>query len=137
MNRKRSLIAAASLMAVAGLAAAGMELRTATLESPRQGASAAWDPVAAEFFRVTWTVSAEHNGHSRITGYVYNDWWTPAGNVVLRINELDASGTVIAAVGRPLVETITPHDRLYFDVQVPRAASYDVGVSMYDFTQGP
>jgi hypothetical protein len=94
------------------------------------------DPVAAEYFRVEWTVSPARNGQSRITGYVYNDWWEPADNVVLRINELDPSGKLIAAVGRPLVESITPHDRLYFDVQVPRAASYDVGVSMFNFTQG-
>lgn len=136
MTRKRLLIVAPSLLLVAGLALAGVGLRTATFQAPTRVTAPASDPVAAQYFRVEWTVSPARNGQSRITGYVYNDWWGPAENVVLRINELDASGKLIAAVGRPLVESITPHDRLYFDVQVPRAASYDVGVSMFDFTQG-
>lgn len=131
--KRASRIVALSAVLVTGLA---WGLQTGRAEAATRPPAS--DPVAAEFFRVTWTVSPARNGQSRITGYVFNDWWAPARNVVLRINELDASGEVIMAVGRPLVETITPHGRLYFDVRVPRrAASYDVGVSIFDFIQGP
>jgi hypothetical protein len=136
MGRMGSLIVAASIVGM-GIAVPGAVLQSAKAEAAVQATTPASDPVAAEFFRVTWTASPARGGQSRITGYVYNDWWTPADNLVLRINELDASGQLIGAVGRPLVETITPHGRLYFDVKVPRADSYDVGVSMFGFTQGP
>lgn len=136
-----ALILGAALLLGTGLftafPAVAVAMPMAKAEVATSVTSSASDPVAAEFFHVTWSVSPARNGRSRITGYVYNDWWEPAENVVLRINKLDASGQVTAAEGRPLVETITPHDRVYFDTQVPHASSYDVGVSGFDFIQGP
>ena len=62
---------------------------------------------------------------------------TAAGRLTLFVTALDASGTTISSVVRPILDSVPAGDRAYFVVDAPSgAASYQVGVESWDFVEG-
>lgn len=135
MNRKIAfmmttalLVGAATLPGVSVPAAEAVGVQPA---APQQ----AKPTLSDQFFRVEWTAKPGPDGHSRITGYVYNNYGEAAQNVELRINEVDASGHTVSHVIRPVYGTVPGEDRSYFDVTVPSSPSYQVAVQSFDFLE--
>jgi hypothetical protein len=95
------------------------------------------DPTLAEqLFRVEWVGGASPPGQFRIVGYVYNDYGQDAVNVQLRISELDASGSTVGSVIKPVGDTVPASGRAFFDVQVPGTTPYyEVAVQSFGFIQ--
>jgi hypothetical protein len=68
-------------------------------------------------------------GRPVVEGYVYNKRPMWATRVLLRVDALDAAGTVIASDVRQLDRHIPANDRVYFDVPPPALApAYRVSV---------
>ena len=137
MNRKSPLMIAAALLVGMGLTTAmpSPEVSGAELATAPSAVQPATPTLGDEFFRVEWKVSPGSQGNARMTGYVYNEYGEAAEHVQLRINELDASGRVVASVYRPVYGTVPGEDRSYFDVQVPASPSYRVTVEGFDFIE--
>src|SRR5262249_52901887 len=90
--------------------------------------------LAAEHFRVDGRVKEDHDGHAKISGYLYNDYGEAADQIRLRITELDASGHTVATYVEPISDTLPGFDRTYFYVKVPgHASSYQVAVDSFNF----
>ena len=84
------------------------------------------------YFRVE---SAAANGPRGlvVSGYVYNTYGTTADRVRLLVESVDASGKVTATSIVPLLGSIGPGDRVYFEAPAPQpAASYRVRVASFD-----
>jgi hypothetical protein len=87
-----------------------------------------------QFFRVQWD-EARVDGRPIVQGYITNVWGFTARKVQLLVNGYDESG---ARIGQLLAwgpSPITPGSRVYFDVSVPPAASYEVAVFAWDWVQ--
>jgi hypothetical protein len=78
-------------------------------------------------------------GRPVVTGSVHNKRPFRATHVRLRVEALDAAGTVVASGLRPLDRDIEPNDRAYFEVTPPAgAAAYRVTVEyVFWLTGGP
>ena len=68
-----------------------------------------------------------------VSGYVYNIYGTTADRVRLLVESVDASGKVTATSIVPLLGSLGPGDRVYFEAPAPQpAASYRVRVASFD-----
>ena len=100
-------------------------------------APAAAPTLGSEFFRVEWSAQPDGQGHTRLTGYVYDDYGQPATDVQLRISLIDpATGLPESSVIRPVRGMVPAKDRAYFDVTVPTNPTYLVGVASFSFLTG-
>ena len=87
------------------------------------------------YLRVEYAVEpAKDDGHSKLTGYVYNerDMW--AANVMLGVEILDAAGAVVDSTTDSVYGNIPPRNRSFFEVELPATgASYRVIVRAVDW----
>ena len=137
MTRTRSLIVA-GLLASGGVLAATILPRHAgpaarpgpTSDAQRREAVA----MAGPSFHVEWSADTGRDGAAHINGFVYNDNDRPADRLVLRIDELDASGRLVQTVLKELDDSIAglSHARFVVRLDDP-AASYNVSVESLDF----
>ena len=92
--------------------------------------------LCSEFFRVEWSAQPDGQGHTRLTGYVYDDYGQPATDVQLRISLVDpTTGLPESSVIRPVRGMVPGKDRAYFDVTVPASPTYLVGVASFNFME--
>jgi hypothetical protein len=87
-----------------------------------------------QFFRVQWDVTEQH-GETLVEGYIMNVWGFAALNLQLLVTGYDASGR---QVGQRIAWGPSEIDygaRVYFNVPVPAAASYDVAVFAWTWVQ--
>jgi hypothetical protein len=117
----------------------------ALLAGETSGANAAWpsgnlQPLVVgwqQFFRVQWD-AGRLDGQPIVEGYVTNVWNFPAQKVQLLVSGYDASGRRVGQLVAWGPNRINPGSRVYFDVPVPPAASYDVAIFAWDCVQrGP
>jgi hypothetical protein len=81
------------------------------------------------FFRVQWEPEAVPRHGWSVEGYIYNDHSYRVGGVRLRVEVLDAAGTVVASGFGWVHGDIPAGDRAYFLAPLPRrGASYRVSV---------
>ena len=125
-------VVAVVVMASAGVAAAQSrgEWRGAWEATPQTGNS-----LGDQFFRVKYSTEPRGSQQSEISGYVYNDYGEAAANVQLEITELDADGHPIASETRPVAGVVPAVGRAYFDIKMPRSASYRITVRGFDFLE--
>ena len=86
-------------------------------------------------FRLEWQVTRGAKGPA-IEGYVHNQARQTAERMQLRIERLDAAGSVVGASSVWVVGTIPRDDRAYFRAAVPDSASYRVAVVAFDWSCG-
>jgi hypothetical protein len=87
-----------------------------------------------QFFRVQWDVTRE-NGQPLVEGYITNVWGFAALNLQLLVTGYDASGQ---QAGQRIAwgpREIDYGARVYFNVPVPAAASYDVAIFAWTWVQ--
>src|SRR5262245_24125214 len=120
------------MMAGPGVAAAQShgEWRGAWEATPGMGTS-----LGDQFFRIQYSTTSRGSQQSEISGYVYNDYGEAAANVQLEITELDEDGHPIASETRPVAGLVPAEGRAYFDVRMPRSASYRITVRGFDFLE--
>jgi hypothetical protein len=87
-----------------------------------------------QFFRVQWD-EARVNGQPIVQGYITNAWNFTARRVQLLVTGYDESGAQVGQLVAWGPSPITPGSRVYFDVGVPPAASYDVALFAWDWVQ--
>ncbi|HEV8643783.1 MAG TPA: hypothetical protein VGV13_22175 [Methylomirabilota bacterium] len=88
-----------------------------------------------QFFKIEWE-PAERKGKPEVRGYLDNAWGEPAVNVRLRVESLDAAGSVIATTIGRIPDVVMPGTRAYFEVEIPaKAPSYRVSVLSYDWLE--
>jgi len=85
------------------------------------------------YFRVDWQPTQNRRGPG-IEGYVYNTSYRSAQRVSLRIERVDASGSVVGSSTVWIPGDIPMSDRVYFSTAVPTAASYRVQILSFDWT---
>ena len=84
------------------------------------------------YFRVEWQPTQNRRGPA-IEGYVYNISYRTAQRVNLRIERVDAAGSVVGSSTVWLPGELPMTDRVYFSAAVPAAASYRVQVLSFDW----
>lgn len=88
------------------------------------------------YFTVEWQPD-ERRGQPIVSGYVSNQWGWATRNVRLRVEALDAAGTVTASYIGYVNGYVTPGSRVYFEVPVQaKAPNYRVTVLSFDPLQG-
>ena len=84
------------------------------------------------WFRLEWTASSGA-APRRITGWIYNDYGTSAGEVQLLVEARDSADNVVDRRYQWLPGSLPPLSRTYFDVRgLPVAASYRVTVHSFN-----
>jgi hypothetical protein len=69
-----------------------------------------------------------------IQGYVLNDYFLPAHNVILLVETLDSSGAVVTRTTGFVVGLVQSNDRVYFEVPLKTTgAAYRVTVTSLDW----
>lgn len=108
---------------VAGCAGAGLA-PSASVTTAVQG----WE----HYFRLDWTGQATPGG-TAIDGYIYNTYGSPAANVRILAQALDATDEVIAQRIEWVPGIVPNFSRSYFRVgALPYAAQYRVTVWSFD-----
>jgi len=88
------------------------------------------------YFKVEWQAD-ERRGKPIVNGYVTNQWGISTRNVRLRVEALDAAGSVTASYIGYVNGYVNPGSRVYFEVPVPaKAPNYRVTVLSFDIIQG-
>ena len=84
------------------------------------------------WFRLEWTVS-EGAAPRRITGWIYNDYGTSAGEVQLLVEARDRADRLVERRYQWLPGSLPPLSRTYFDVRgLPVADNYRVTVHSFN-----
>jgi hypothetical protein len=87
-----------------------------------------------QFFRVQWDV-AKVSGRPVVEGYITNTWGFAATDIRLLVNGYDSSGKRVGQLVAWGPNEVDPGSRVYFDVSVPRAASYEVAIFSWNWIQ--
>ena len=87
-----------------------------------------------QFFRIQWDATRQ-NGQTVVEGYVTNVWGFTALNVRLLVNGYDASGEMVGQLISWGPNEIDFGSRVYFNVPVPTAATYDVSIFSWSWVQ--
>src|SRR5262245_535863 len=83
-------------------------------------------------FRLEWQIT-ERDGRPLISGRIFNISFYGVSRVQLLVDQLDASGRVLARQVAWLGFTLQPGESSYFDVSVPSGdGKYDVLVYAFD-----
>jgi hypothetical protein len=89
------------------------------------------------YFKLEWTAQPKGNG-TEIGGYVYNDYGSPATNVQILAQGLDAQGNLVGQKLEWVPGGVPPKDRSFFRVAgLPPAQHYRVAVWAFDWVQSP
>src|SRR3989442_9613876 len=83
------------------------------------------------YFRVEWQATQNRKGPA-IEGYVHNTSSRTAQRVSLKIERVDASGSVVGSSTVWIPGEVPMTDRVYFSASVPAAANYRVQVISFD-----
>jgi hypothetical protein len=104
--------------------------------SAAQGAPSYGTYGVDSYFKVEWQPD-ERGGKPLVSGYVANQWGLGARNVRLRVEALDAAGSVTATYIGYVNGYVTPGARVYFEVPVgAKAPGYRVTVLSFDPING-
>src|SRR5262245_7410563 len=87
-----------------------------------------------QFFRVQWN-PAKVSGQPAVEGYITNVWGFAATDIQLLVRGFDRSGRMTGQLVAWGPKEVDPGSRVYFDVPVPRAASYDVAIFAWNWVQ--
>lgn len=87
-----------------------------------------------QFFRVQWNTT-KVGGQPAVEGYITNTWGFAATNVQLLVRGFDGSGKMVGQLVAWGPKEVDPGGRVYFDVPVPRAASYEVAIFAWNWVQ--
>lgn len=90
---------------------------------------------AEQYFTVDWQVGQGRKGPV-VSGFVHNRYGSPAGNVRLVVEMLDASGRVTDTRVYPMAGVFPNDARTYFELRVPPAPAYRVRVASWDWLRG-
>jgi hypothetical protein len=105
------------------------------LLSPGAGWAQNFGAAAREpYIRVEWHLGESRRGGPLVSGFVYNNYGEPLGNVRLSIEEVDAAGSSVSRTIGYVDGPVPPKGRLYFETSVPRAgaAAYRVTILYFD-----
>src|SRR5262245_9340353 len=80
-------------------------------------------------FRLEWAREGQ-----KLRGYVYNLTSRTAARMRLRVDDVDASGNVVATQ-RTWVPDVPPNNRTFFEVRVGDAPAYRITVESYNWIQ--
>src|SRR5262245_12518899 len=131
MSKAISLsVSGLAVVAVVVMAGAGVAAAQTWEATPQMGNS-----LGDQFFRVQYSAETRGSQQSEISGYVYNDYGEAAANVTLEVTELDEDGHPIASETRPVAGLVPAEGRAYFDIKMPRSASYRITVRGFDFLE--
>lgn len=137
MTRKGSLVVAGLLAVGGALAAAALPRHAAraAIPAPTSGSDPREDSaVAGPLLHVEWSADTGPDGKPYISGFVYNDDDRPADGLVLRVDELDASGRAVRTVLKQFDDAIDGGGSAQFVVRLDDSAiSYKVSVESLDF----
>lgn len=87
------------------------------------------------FFTLDWTAQATPDGRE-IDGYINNTYGTPAGNVQVLAQAVDASGAIVGQKLAWVPGVVPPKNRSYFRVAgLPPADAYRVSVWAFDWLE--
>ena len=107
-----------------------------TCSAAQLAPAAALTPLVAgweQYFKLEWSPPTD-NG--RISGYILNDWGSPANRIQLLVEGLDQAGQVVNQRVEWLGTMLTPGMRAYFEVRSPGPApTYRVRVFAFDWIQ--
>jgi hypothetical protein len=84
------------------------------------------------YFNLEWRTEASTRGPV-VEGFIYNRSGLIADRMRLRIEQLDASGTVVGTTDTWVVGTVPADNRTWFRAAVPPAASYRVEILSFDW----
>lgn len=84
------------------------------------------------YFRLEWRPASTSRGPV-VEGFVYNQSGLIADRMRLRIEHLDAAGTVVGLTDTWVLGTVPPGNRTWFQTRVPAAASYRVEILSFDW----
>jgi len=87
-----------------------------------------------QFFRVQWDATRQRD-QPLVEGYITNIWGFAALNVRLLVNGYDASGQQVGQLISWGPYEIDCGSRVYFNVPVPRAATYEVSIFSWSWIQ--
>ena len=87
-----------------------------------------------QFFRIQWDVSRQE-GQPVVEGYITNVWGFTALNVRLLVNGYDATGQMVGQLISWGPNEIDYGNRMYFNVPVPQAATYEVAIFSWNWVQ--
>ena len=68
-----------------------------------------------------------------IEGFVYNRYNVRTDRMQLSIDQLDAAGQVVGTTSTWVIGGVPPNNRTWFTTHVPRAASYKVEISSFEW----
>jgi hypothetical protein len=85
----------------------------------------------AKKLRVEWEVLSETWARPRLVGYVYNDSEYRIGSVRLRVQTLDAAGTVVRDDLAWIYVNVPARSRSYFSVRRPEGETYRIAVASF------
>jgi hypothetical protein len=84
------------------------------------------------YFRLEWQVTRSPRGPV-LDGFVYNTSGLFADRMRLRIEQLDAAGTVVGSTTTWVLGGVPSNNRTWFETRVPEAASYRVEILSFDW----
>lgn len=88
------------------------------------------------YFTLDWTAQTKPDGRE-IDGYIYNNYGSPAANVQVLAQGLDAGGNVVGQKLAWVPGGVPPLNRSYFRVAgLPPANAYRVSVWAFDWVEG-
>jgi len=109
----------------AALLAVAFVLAATTVCAQSLGPASAGLRVESEFVKV-------RGGRTVVRGYVYNDHTMGAENIRLRIEQVDGAARPVATRFSSVIGTVSPGQRVYFEVGVGTDATYRVSVESFD-----
>ncbi len=102
----------------------------------RTSAEAYVTPNADRLFRIELEQRQTRRGPV-VEGYIYNTYGSSADRVVVRVDGLDANGTVVSSTTSRVVGMVPRFGRSYFEIRVaPGAATYRMTVLSFDWING-
>ena len=84
------------------------------------------------YFRLDWQTAPGAHG-TVLSGYIYNKTSLFADRMQLRIDQVDAAGTVVGSTTTWVLGGVPGENRAWFEKRVPPAASYRVEVVSFDW----
>ena len=124
-------------MLIQACAGGMMESAPSTSSAPRALGTQSYGTYGTDsYFKLEWQPD-ERRGKPLVSGYVTNQWGISVNRVRLRVEALDAAGTVVATYIGYVTGDVTPGAHVYFEVPVQQKASnYRVSVLSFNPTEG-
>src|SRR5215470_13230935 len=85
-----------------------------------------------KYLTIDWE-NGKYKGKSSVRGYISNRWGRAATDVHVKVEGLDAAGTVTSTTIDQVLGDVGPGSRSYFEILVPPAPSYRVSLASYSW----